>query len=148
MPKAIPDLDIYETSIARNKELIAQCVSESKPLIDFCALITTNVAITTLLFVLLGRVLHGGSTLRLFFGVCRTVMLSWLVTSYANRAVDLAEETSLLKMRAFLRIPPDLQDRNFVFLAVWRAILTTIQLSAVWGVGFMCAKLLKVHVPL
>jgi hypothetical protein len=61
MPKAIPDTpsaDAYEEAISQNKAQLTEILGESKPLVDFCALMTTNVAITSLFFILLNKILH------------------------------------------------------------------------------------------
>ena len=118
-------------------------MSDSKPLVDFVALLVLYAGISTVVVLLARRLIEVGPNIRLVCGVVAASCLAWLVFWPTVSAVYSAAEAVLLKARRLLGVPYDIEYENAVFYAIWRALLSTIEITAIWGTGLLGAELVR-----
>jgi hypothetical protein len=144
MPKADPpDSDLYEIDISTRKEAIESIVRETKWIVELVSLLALNTGLSTVFMLLMHQLFSSDPSPKLLCGIGATFVLCWLVFWPSARAVELAGEALVIKGRAFLRIPYDLEHRHSIFRSAWHALFTMVHILATWGVAFMLAELLK-----
>lgn len=144
MPKAYAsDHDLYDWDVNAQKEALERVVSDSKWLVEFTTLLGVYAGVTTVLAVLVRRLFANGYDVRLMCGIVAALAITLLLFFPVTRAINIASTAILLRLRQYLFIPYDAQNRHMVFYAFWQAILTTIEITAIWGTGLLGSELVK-----
>lgn len=144
MPKAYPsDAEVYEYQINERKEAIIEIVAETKWMMEFIALLAMNTALSTIFAVLMRQLLTNGPNPRLICGVIATFGLGYPIFTPTIRAIQLCSDNFLFKIRKFLHIPHDAEDRHICIRAAWLSLIQTIYIMAVWGTSLMLEEMVK-----
>lgn len=143
MPKAHADDELYAFDIASQKEILQQQVTDSKWVVEFIALLTIYAGVTTVLGLLIRRMIDQGGNLKLCCGIAVAASLTLLLFRPTTKAVETGAHAVLLKAREVLFIPYGIEHHNVVFHALWRTIINTIQLTAIWGTGLFGSEIIK-----
>ena len=148
MPKADPvyeeevPYDPYQELVADKKATLEMVVADCKWVVDLTALLALYAAVSTVLVLLFHRFM-ATPDVKTACGVVATALIAVLLFFPATKAVQLACEAILLRIRQFTFVPFDFEHRNVVFHALWRALLNTVEITAIWGTGLLCAELIK-----
>jgi hypothetical protein len=146
LPKADADPDeLYACDIEERKEALGEVVAGSRWIVDFITLFALYAGVSTIFTVMFRRLTETGFNIKLASGTVVAFACAWLLFWPAIKAVEIAAEGFLLHLRRhfIFFLPYGFEHHNIVFRAFWRASVTTIKITAVWGTGLLGSELVK-----
>jgi len=149
MPKADPptDFEIYAADIAEKDASIRERVELSRWKLELVALLTLNAVVSSVFFTLWNQAKESGLTIRLTCGIAAAVFAFAVIALPIGELIYLGAETLLLRVRQILNLPRDLEDRNVIFRAIWKAILQTVCVFMWWGSAMWLSQYVKSGSP-
>lgn len=138
-----PDDVQYESDIGTRITSLEDTVANNKWVVDLIALLALNTATCSIFVGLLRRAYDIGLSPKLTGGIIASGIVAWLLFWPSGYAVQQGTEALLLKVRALLRIPYGIEDKNIFFRGAWRAIVFVIYVNATWGTAVLLSELVK-----
>ncbi len=143
IPDPSSDFELYDTDIEDKKAALQTLITESRWAVDFTALLALYAGVTTVFILLVRRAFDVGLDVKLASGLLAAFFICVLLYFPTMAAIQTSTEVILLKIRQLLLIPYDSESRHLLFRSLWKSLLNTIQITAIWGTGLFFSELIK-----
>lgn len=138
------DDDRLDEQLEEAEAELRNTFDEAKAVSDFVVILTTQVAVSTLFWILLDHARESGYAAKPVLAVVVVGLFAAYFTVRIGRIVELFVKTTVL--RAGEQWPSNVTVRHAVPRAFGKALLLCIPLATLWGLGYAAAELLKYQI--